>query len=257
MALLDTEVQTYERHREELLGAAEGKFVLIHGSDVAGTYDSKVDAIAEGYRRFGNVPFLVKHILEVEVPLFGPSDHRADRDPVILVDREKSVVERPMMARAEGQTIPKVVWPIVLDTSNVSSLRLDEGFTGISAQPEHPLADGAGVIIEVEDQPPESRVACLPVGRVGLSLGGYRGDEPIGHVGEEKELFAFHLVALRNDLIERRQGRALKCEAIGGSIVVTNDRETLDPIGDALRVMSRPRLDHHAERNALLHAFHE
>lgn len=65
---LETELETYARNRDHLLGAAEGKFVLILGDRVVGVYDSKMDAIREGYRSFGNVPFLVKQILKVEVP---------------------------------------------------------------------------------------------------------------------------------------------------------------------------------------------
>ncbi len=67
--VLATELKTYEQHRDKLLERAEGKFVLIHGPEVAEVYESQMDAINEGYRRFGNVPFLVKHILKVEVPL--------------------------------------------------------------------------------------------------------------------------------------------------------------------------------------------
>src|SRR3989442_629648 len=65
---LESETQTYEQHREALLGTAQGKFALIHGTEVAGVYDSKSDAIRDGYRRFGNVPFFVKPILAGEVP---------------------------------------------------------------------------------------------------------------------------------------------------------------------------------------------
>ena len=67
--LLDSEITTYEQNRDQLLGSAEGKFVLIHGDRVVGIYDSKMDAIAAGYQQFGNVPFLVKQILKVEPPL--------------------------------------------------------------------------------------------------------------------------------------------------------------------------------------------
>ncbi len=66
--VLSTELCTYEERRAALLREAEGKFVLIHGHDVARTYNEKMDAIAEGYRRFGNVPFLVKKVVQVEVP---------------------------------------------------------------------------------------------------------------------------------------------------------------------------------------------
>jgi hypothetical protein len=68
MGALEAELATYEARREELLASAEGKYVLIKGEEVAGVYDSQEDAVREGYRRFGNVPFLVKQVLRVEVP---------------------------------------------------------------------------------------------------------------------------------------------------------------------------------------------
>jgi hypothetical protein len=67
--VLASELKTYEQHRDELLETAEGKFVLVHETEVAGMYETQMDGINEGYRRFGNVPFLVKQILKVEVPL--------------------------------------------------------------------------------------------------------------------------------------------------------------------------------------------
>ena len=63
------ELKTYEANRESLLGSYEGKFVLIHGEKVLGTFHSQMDAIAWGYRELGNVPFLVKEVLKVDVPL--------------------------------------------------------------------------------------------------------------------------------------------------------------------------------------------
>ena len=65
---LETELRTYEQHREHLLGTAEGKFVLIRNKEIVGVYDSKMDAIAQGYQKFGNVPFLVKQIVRIETP---------------------------------------------------------------------------------------------------------------------------------------------------------------------------------------------
>ena len=67
--ILDAELETYEQNRDHLLGTAEGKFVLIHGSQVIGVYDSKMEAIAAGYQQFGNVPFLVEQIVKTETPL--------------------------------------------------------------------------------------------------------------------------------------------------------------------------------------------
>ena len=67
--ILGTEINTYVQQRENLLGTSEGKFVLIHGTQVVGIFDSKMDAIAAGYQQFGNVPFLVKQVLRIEAPL--------------------------------------------------------------------------------------------------------------------------------------------------------------------------------------------
>jgi len=68
MAVLDTELETYEKNRERLLGEYEGQYVLIHGEEVVGAYESKMDAIRLGYKKFGNVPFLVKRVVEFETP---------------------------------------------------------------------------------------------------------------------------------------------------------------------------------------------
>lgn len=66
--LLEVELKTYEDHRDELLGSDSGKFVLIRGEQVISVFDTKADAIRAGYERFGNVPFLVKQLVQVEVP---------------------------------------------------------------------------------------------------------------------------------------------------------------------------------------------
>lgn len=65
---LAEELETFEKHKDELLASAEGKYALVHQATVYGTYNDEQDAIAEGYKAFGNVPFLVKQILNVEVP---------------------------------------------------------------------------------------------------------------------------------------------------------------------------------------------
>ncbi len=66
---LQKELEIYEAHRDELLATAEGMYVLIGNGEVLGTYESQLDAINEGYRRLGNVAFLVKQVVRVEVPL--------------------------------------------------------------------------------------------------------------------------------------------------------------------------------------------
>ena len=68
MEQLASELETYEAERERLLGESSGKYVLIRGEEIVGAYDTEADAVAEGYRRFGNVPFLVKLVSPVDEP---------------------------------------------------------------------------------------------------------------------------------------------------------------------------------------------
>ncbi len=67
--MLAQELKAYREHLESLLGSHEGQFVLIYGSDLLGTFDNQLDAVRQGYRELGNVPFLVKRIERVETPL--------------------------------------------------------------------------------------------------------------------------------------------------------------------------------------------
>ena len=66
--LLDIEWETFEGHREELVGRSEGKYVLIHEDQILGVFESQQDAISQGYERLGNVPFLVKQIARFDAP---------------------------------------------------------------------------------------------------------------------------------------------------------------------------------------------
>jgi hypothetical protein len=64
--LLANELATYERHKSELVKTHEGKFVLIHGDEISGIWDTYQDALSAGYKQFGMQPFFVKQILEIE-----------------------------------------------------------------------------------------------------------------------------------------------------------------------------------------------
>jgi len=66
---LAAELATFAQHRDELLGRAKGKFVLIKGADVVDVFEDRTDAVVRGYREFGNHPFLVKKVTEFETPL--------------------------------------------------------------------------------------------------------------------------------------------------------------------------------------------
>ena len=67
--LLEKELDTYNENIESLLGAHEGKFVLIYENKILGAFDSQKDAISWGYKELGNVPFLVKQVVKIDAPL--------------------------------------------------------------------------------------------------------------------------------------------------------------------------------------------
>ena len=62
---LEKELATYRAQREHLL-ADEGKFVVIHGESILGTFSSYEDALKIGYEKCKLEPFLVKKIQGIE-----------------------------------------------------------------------------------------------------------------------------------------------------------------------------------------------
>ena len=66
---LEQELATYRAKLPEL-ALHEGKYVLIHGQDVIGTFATYEDALRQGYREFGLEPFMVKQVQSTEQVLF-------------------------------------------------------------------------------------------------------------------------------------------------------------------------------------------
>jgi hypothetical protein len=66
---LETEIATY-RARLPDLKADEGKFVLIQGDQIGGTFRSWENAVKTGFEKFKFDPFLVKQIQVFERSLF-------------------------------------------------------------------------------------------------------------------------------------------------------------------------------------------
>ena len=67
--MLEKELETYERIREELLRKSSGHFALIHGEDLLGVFDTRLDAITQGYSSLGAQAFLVKRVSPEEPPM--------------------------------------------------------------------------------------------------------------------------------------------------------------------------------------------
>ena len=66
---LEQELATYNAKLESLL-PNEGRFVLIHGDEVVGIFDSYSDALSHAYGQFGVEPFLVRKISSIETISF-------------------------------------------------------------------------------------------------------------------------------------------------------------------------------------------
>ena len=68
---LQLELRTFQAKLPELLGTDEGKFVLIKGNEIFGTFESYADAMQAGYQKVGlDGSFLVKKISQVEESAF-------------------------------------------------------------------------------------------------------------------------------------------------------------------------------------------
>ena len=67
--MLKKELSTYDANKKDLISKALGKYVLIKDDKIIGIYETSNDAIAEAYKMFGNVPFLVKEIVEIDNPV--------------------------------------------------------------------------------------------------------------------------------------------------------------------------------------------
>ena len=49
----------------------DGPVVLVHEAEVVGFFGSALDAIREGYRRFGREPFYVRDVVGENVPVMA------------------------------------------------------------------------------------------------------------------------------------------------------------------------------------------
>ena len=71
--LLAVETAYYDEHARELLLAYPNRFLLIHGDELIGTYESHAEAVADGVRRYGRGPFLVRRTGDEELVLTAPA----------------------------------------------------------------------------------------------------------------------------------------------------------------------------------------
>jgi len=58
------EYQYFLSVKPELLKQSKGKFALVKGDRLVGTFDTDADAYKAGLREFGNTPFLIVQVLD-------------------------------------------------------------------------------------------------------------------------------------------------------------------------------------------------
>ena len=58
--LLAEEQAYYDKHANDLLLQHPNRHLLIHGSELVGHFENMDEAVANGIRRFGKEPFLVR-----------------------------------------------------------------------------------------------------------------------------------------------------------------------------------------------------
>lgn len=72
-SFLEEETAFFDDQREELLLRYPNRVLLIKGRELIGDFDSESPAIAEGVRRFGSGPFLVRRSGDREVRFAAPA----------------------------------------------------------------------------------------------------------------------------------------------------------------------------------------
>ncbi len=70
---LQTELNFYNKRKEELLRVYKGQFVLIKGEKFIGAYTTDAEAYKAGLEQFGNHPFLIKQVLEDDAKISYPA----------------------------------------------------------------------------------------------------------------------------------------------------------------------------------------
>lgn len=70
---LKKELVFYEQKKPELLAQHKGKYVLIKKEKIIDIFPTFEKAFAAGMKKFGNVPFLIKHIQEKNDIVHAPA----------------------------------------------------------------------------------------------------------------------------------------------------------------------------------------
>jgi len=62
MSTIDDEIAAYDAMRQDLESNHMGKWVLFHGGELAGTFETFEATAEEAVRRFGRGPYLIRQV---------------------------------------------------------------------------------------------------------------------------------------------------------------------------------------------------
>jgi hypothetical protein len=68
--MLDQELKAYQVIKARI---PVGQFVLIHGEDLVGVFETEAEAFSEGARQFGRGPFLIRQVRAKEETIANPA----------------------------------------------------------------------------------------------------------------------------------------------------------------------------------------
>ena len=70
---LAADIATYRAQIADMVKEHENEYVLIREGEIIGFFADRCEAVREGYRRFGFVPFLVKEVTPTERVVYIPN----------------------------------------------------------------------------------------------------------------------------------------------------------------------------------------
>src|SRR5256885_15782318 len=70
---LQTELEYFQKHKQEYLKLYKGQFVLIKGKELADAFTTEAEAYQAGLEKFGNEPFLIKQVLDKDGTVSYPA----------------------------------------------------------------------------------------------------------------------------------------------------------------------------------------
>lgn len=71
--ILEEENRAFNEKKADLLAFCSGKYAVFKGSSFLGVFDSTDHAYSAGIEAFGNVPFLIKRVQEIEPEVKFPA----------------------------------------------------------------------------------------------------------------------------------------------------------------------------------------